>query len=166
MSITQILETKSPVLTEEEFFSSPAEGIWKKPSNVATIWDDEGAPPFAFAYRLNRAEVTVPKVAAVEMLYFGMNSPSGEVTAEEWAEFLKNVVTPRLPKGFTVFDSVSGQWMGASKQVEREATKVMVVTHAFTKKAERAIREIIEAYKKLFRQEAVLRVKTQGTIEF
>ncbi|MCY3021343.1 MAG: DUF3574 domain-containing protein [Planctomycetota bacterium] len=89
-------------------------------------------------------------------LYFGLAKPGGQITAEEWREFMGTVITPRFPAGLTVYDA-SGQWRGGSGQGVKEATKVLVAIHEGTAACERAIEEIRAEYKKRFQQESVLR---------
>jgi hypothetical protein len=88
-----------------------------------------------------------------DTLYFGTSKPSGGVvSAAEWHQFLREVVTPRFP-GFTHWDA-HGEWKNV-----REETHVLVIFHEEGHEA--AVREIIEEYKRRFAQEEVLRVKAQ-----
>src|SRR5687767_451055 len=100
-----------------------------------------------------------------ESLYFGTAKPAGSVTPEEWADFLRNVVTPRFPQGLTVWPA-SGQWRGADGQVVREASFVLNIIHAHETTSEQDIREIVAEYKARFQQEAVLRVKAPACASF
>jgi hypothetical protein len=95
-----------------------------------------------------------------DSLYFGTARPAGTVTAEEWAQFLRDTVTPRFPQGLTVWPA-SGQWRGADGEVVREASYVLVLIHPDDAASERAVREIVTAYKTRFEQEAVLRVEAE-----
>jgi hypothetical protein len=98
--------------------------------------------------------------AVSEVLYFGMAKPSGgTVTEEEWAAFLRTVVTPRFPAGLTAWPA-SGQWRGAEGRIVREDSHVLNLLHPADASAEREIQAIIAEYKKLFAQEAVLRVRS------
>lgn len=95
-----------------------------------------------------------------ELLYFGMAKPTGgTVTEEEWAEFLRTVVTPRFPSGLTSWPA-SGQWRGDDGQVMREDSHVLNLLHPADASAEREIRAIVAEYKTRFAQEAVLRVRS------
>ena len=49
-----------------------------------------------------------------EMLYFGTQTPDGAVTAEQWTQFLATDVTPRFPRGLTVWPA-AGQWQSAER---------------------------------------------------
>jgi hypothetical protein len=96
-----------------------------------------------------------------EMLYFGMAKPaSGTVSEEEWATFLRTVVTPRFPAGLTAWPA-SGQWRGADGQIVRENSYVLNLLHPADAAAERDILAIVAEYKSRFAQEAVLRVKSR-----
>jgi hypothetical protein len=95
-----------------------------------------------------------------DVLYFGMAKPTGgTVTEEEWASFLRTVVTPRFPAGLTAWPA-SGQWRGADGQVVREDSHVLNLLHPADASAEREIQAIIAEYKKQLAQEAVLRVRS------
>lgn len=95
-----------------------------------------------------------------DSLYFGMAKPAGGVvTPDEWTEFLRSTVTPRFPQGLTVWPA-SGQWRGADGAVVREASHVLMLVHPDDAANEKAVVEIVEAYKARFEQEAVLRVSS------
>ena len=81
------------------------------------------------------------------------------MTREEWREFVNRIVTPRFPQGLTSGEA-SGQWQGASGVIEREPSHVLQLVHADTAEAERAVNEIMAAYKTQFQQEAVLRIRS------
>ncbi len=100
-----------------------------------------------------------------ESLYFGTAKPAGVVTAAEWAGFLGSTVTPRFPEGLTIVQA-SGQWRGADGTIVSEASYVLNLLHAGDAANERAVVEIVEAYKSRFQQEAVLRIKSQACASF
>src|SRR5437870_12525549 len=81
-----------------------------------------------------------------ESWYFGTAKPTGVVTPEEWAEFLKSAVTPRFPQGLTVWQA-SGQWRGSDGAVIREASHVLNLVHPNDATNEKAVLEIVAAYK-------------------
>ena len=99
------------------------------------------------------------QAAIQELLYFGMEKPSGQVTAEEWSGFLADTVTPRFPQGLTAWQA-SGQWRSASGGIVREPSYVLSLVHPAQSESETAIREIVDAYKIRFQQETVLRVRS------
>jgi len=102
-----------------------------------------------------------------ERLYFGRNiTDTLGVTDSAWAVFLKDVVSSRLPDGFTVWKA-EGQWRGADGRSRREPTFVLEVVHPARAPAiDSAIVGIIAEYKRWFRQEAVLRVITVGRASY
>lgn len=97
--------------------------------------------------------------ALAEWLYFGGNLPDGAVvTPAAWSDFVDREVSPRFPQGFTTWQA-AGQWRGANGVIEHEASQVVALVHADTPADARAVADIAERYKQLFRQEAVLRVR-------
>ena len=100
-----------------------------------------------------------------ETLYFGRQSPLGEVSAEQWAQFLATQVTPRFPRGFTVWPA-SGQWQSADGSITRESSYALVLLHADDAASEAAVRAVVADYKTRFQQEAVLRVRARTCASF
>jgi hypothetical protein len=99
------------------------------------------------------------QLAVQELLYFGTETPSGRITPEIWAQFLNETVTPRFPEGLSVWQA-SGQWRSASGEVIREPSYVLSLLHSDGVDEDRAIQELLTAYKTRFQQEAVLRVRS------
>jgi hypothetical protein len=100
-----------------------------------------------------------------DLLYFGTTKPSGVVTADEWADFLRTTVTPRFPQGLTVLPA-SGQWRTPGGAIITEGTQVLSLIHPSDAATEKAVAEIIAAYKSRFQQESVLRVKADVCASF
>ncbi|MBT2303690.1 DUF3574 domain-containing protein [Variovorax paradoxus] len=101
-----------------------------------------------------------------DSLIFGTGKPrGGVVTSAEWAEFLKSTVTPRFPQGLTV-SPASGQWRGADGAIVQEASQLLQLVHPDDTASERAVQELVAAYKAQFQQEAVLRVKARACVSF
>jgi len=88
-------------------------------------------------------------------LYFGSARPKGSVSELEWQIFLRDEVTPRFPNGMTVWDA-EGQWRGPRGEIGHERTKVLLLVHPDTEAARKAIRAVIDRYRKAFDQESVL----------
>lgn len=103
--------------------------------------------------------------AASDVLYFGTETPAGEVTPAQWDAFLRDAVTPRFPEGLTAWRA-TGQWRSASGSTVREGSYVLSIVHPDTGKADAAIRAIAGEYKARFRQEAVLRVRSRACISY
>ena len=100
-----------------------------------------------------------------ELIYFGTGMADGVVSSEQWAAFLRDVVTPRFPDGLTTWPA-SGQWRAADGSLTLENTHVLNLVHAADDATDKAVQAIIADYKDRFRQEAVLRVKTSACVSF
>ena len=88
-------------------------------------------------------------------LYFGGARPKGSVSELEWQLFLRDEVTSRFPNGMTAWDA-EGQWRGPKGELSHERTKVLLLVHPDTEAARRAVRTVIDRYRKAFDQESVL----------
>lgn len=98
-------------------------------------------------------------------LYMGMaRQGQPDVSEQEWAEFLEQVVTPRFPRGITVL-SGRGQWL-QDGDVVKEPSKALVVFRAVNEGTERAIEEVRAEYIRRFDQDAVLRVDDEVVVRF
>jgi Protein of unknown function (DUF3574) len=102
---------------------------------------------------------------ASELLYFGTAKPGGVVSPQDWAEFLRSVVTPLFPAGLTVWQA-SGQWRTADGSISREASYLLNLLHSEGEAPEAAIRSVVSEYKARFQQESVLRVKGSACVAF
>jgi hypothetical protein len=100
-----------------------------------------------------------------ERLYFGTQTPDGTVTPAQWAQFLGEVVTPRFPQGLSVWPA-SGQWRSGDGSITREDAYVLDLLHPRDRANETAVREIVADYRRRFRQEAVMRVRTPACVAF
>lgn len=126
-----------------------------------------GATPAALTPRIPQyLAVSVDKFWRTE-LYFGFNKKNGgQVTDDEWRQFLAEVVTPRFPDGFTVLES-AGQFRSTSGTIVRERGRVLILL--YPKKSRSAsrfkIEEIRAAYCKSFDQESVLRMDLEDAVE-
>ena len=100
-----------------------------------------------------------------ELLYFGTAMPQGVVSAEAWRGFVDEVVTPRFPDGLSAWPA-AGQWRPAGGAVVREASTVLNIVHGADAGSDAAIAEIIDAYKRRFQQESVLRVSSAACVAF
>ncbi|MBC7922699.1 MAG: DUF3574 domain-containing protein [Ferruginibacter sp.] len=114
-------------------------------------------------HRRPRAEASA---WTLDRLYFGRSLPdSGQVSEQNWRQFLAEVVTPRFPDGLTVWRA-EGQWRDSSGTIVRESTFLLELAHPDENESRRKLREIIGAYKQRFRQESVLRIMDQVRVEF
>jgi len=98
-------------------------------------------------------------------LFFGMSRPTGgEVTQDEWDEFLQSEVVPRFAEGFAVFEN-SGFWLDSqSNQTIREPSRM--ISRLLRPGDAEEIPQITDAYKKRFDQESVLRIDTPVCAKF
>jgi Protein of unknown function (DUF3574) len=102
-----------------------------------------------------------------ERLYFGRNiGDTLGVTDSLWTVFVREVVSVRLPAGFTYW-TAKGAWRDTTGRATREPSLVLEVVHpARAAAADSAIVAIIAEYKRRFRQQSVLRVITAGRASF
>jgi hypothetical protein len=105
------------------------------------------------------------QLAVEDTLYFGTQRPNGVVTNEEWSRFLRDVVTPRFPRGLTVSDA-SGQWLSANGSLERESTHIVYLVHPDDNANDALLAGVISEYKSRFAQESVLRVKVKACVAY
>jgi hypothetical protein len=93
-----------------------------------------------------------------DRLFFGRAIPAGGTVSDSaWNVFLADVVTPRFPKGFTVF-STEGQWTDPRGILVREHSMVLEFEHPPGAASDSLIAEIAEDYRMRFAQHAVLRI--------
>jgi hypothetical protein len=89
------------------------------------------------------------------MLFFGRAIPDRDDLSEaQWADFLRNIVMPSLPGGFTVWDA-NGQWQSSDGRIGREATKVVLADMPDRPDRLNAIADIRSAYASQFHQQVV-----------
>jgi len=101
-----------------------------------------------------------------ETLFFGRDiQMSGEVSDEQWQDFVDNVITPRFSQGLSVWP-VYGQWKMADGTIVQEKSFALHVLHQNSAASNQAIEEIMSTYKTRFQQEAVLRVKDSACISY
>ena len=102
-----------------------------------------------------------------DRLYFGRKTADSlTVTDSAWTVFLSDVVSSRLPDGFT-FWVARGEWRGPDGRWRQEPSFVLEVVHPpGSAMVDSAISGIIAEYKRRFSQESVLRVVTAGQASF
>jgi hypothetical protein len=114
------------------------------------------------------ATVTPPADNAVlaDRLFCGRTIPGGGVvTDEDWSAFVREVVTPRFPDGFTVWRA-EGQWRERDGTLAREPVMIIEILHPLSLELDRKIGEIADEYRQRFRQEAVMRVTMPARMDF
>lgn len=96
----------------------------------------------------------------LDRIYFGFNTPDGQVSDEQWRLFLEKEVTPRFPAGLTVVEA-RGQWRNNAHAVEREQSRIVEILHENNAEAGARIDKLVSEYKSRFQQEAVLVIQDQ-----
>lgn len=106
------------------------------------------------------AAVTAPAEWVKTEIYFGRDLPGGkEISKEAWADFMDKVLTRHFPKGLTVYEAY-GQMQHADGRIEKQSTRVVVVVHPKDPAIDKAIQEIIDAFRKQFNKAQVVHVNT------
>jgi hypothetical protein len=93
-------------------------------------------------------------------LYFGSLKPNNtQVTQEEFAEFLDEIITPRFPEGLTLLTGL-GQFRSAGGVLIQERSRLLILLYPVEDRHDKSekIETIRERYKRRFEQESVLRV--------
>lgn len=104
--------------------------------------------------------------AHLERLYFGRNIADTAVVSDSaWGTFVRDVLTPQFPEGATVWDA-SGQWRAPNGVLVREPSWVVELLHPATPESEARVQDVIDAYKRRFAQQAVLRMVTNVRATF
>lgn len=117
------------------------------------LWGLPGCSPPPFPASPEDASTHV-----LHRLYFGRGMPEGrEVSPAQWADFLRDNVTPRFPDGLTYWPA-QGQWRSESNALGKENSFVLeiIVPQQQEHTAGESFRTIIDTYKQQFAQESVL----------
>jgi hypothetical protein len=104
--------------------------------------------------------------ATTAELVFGRNI-GGKlgVSEDDWRKFLDEDVTPRFPDGLSVMD-VQGQWRASNGALIREPSKVLYLILDGGPDDPAKIANIRDAYKRRFKQEAVLLITKAACVSF
>ncbi|HEX9985911.1 MAG TPA: DUF3574 domain-containing protein [Thermoanaerobaculia bacterium] len=101
-----------------------------------------------------------------DRLFCGLSIPGGgEVSEQEWRGFVREEVTPRLPEGFTMWRA-EGYWRDRTGAPVTETVLVIEVVHRYDARVDDHLLQIAEAWKRRFRQDAVLRVVGPARMQF
>jgi hypothetical protein len=99
-------------------------------------------------------------------IYFGRHfSSRGEITEQQFADFLSTQVTPAFPSGMTVYDAY-GQMQHSSGRIEHQKTKVVVLVHRNSEEDDKSIKNIIAAYRSQFGNPQVMMLTKPVKPEF
>ena len=106
------------------------------------------------------------KPAHVERLYFGRNiGDTASVSDTAWTTFVHEVLTPNFPEGATIWDA-AGQWRDPSGRTVREKSFVVELVHLVTPDVEARVVRVMDAYKRRFAQQSVLRLVADAWASF
>lgn len=90
------------------------------------------------------------------LLFFGRDTPAGEVSEAEWQAFLEEVLVPAFPDGATVLDG-EGRWFDdAAGRSGAERSKLVLLLVFEPQGLEARIGQVAERYAARFQQQAVL----------
>jgi len=99
-------------------------------------------------------------------IYFGRNIPAGgEVSDEQFAQFLETEVTPAFPAGLTAYDAY-GQMQTSKGNIVKQKTKVLLLVHDNSKKDLDAIHRIVDTYRDKFGNPQIMVITAPVTPEF
>jgi hypothetical protein len=109
----------------------------------------------------------VQKPQQVAELIFGRGLRARmRVSDNEWMLFVDDEITPRFPDGLTVFEA-SGQWRDkASNKIFRERSRIVVLVLPGNPDDLTHLNEIVEAYKRRFRQQSVGMIVRPACVSF
>jgi hypothetical protein len=110
---------------------------------------------------------TPQKAQQVVDLLFGRKiGERAIVTEAQFVRFVDSEITPRFPDGLTVFTAY-GQWRDPERnRIVREPSKVVTIVLPGKPEDGDRLTEIIEAYKKRFKQQSVGMVLRPACVSF
>lgn len=124
---------------------------------------------FEIGLSLPRALAQSCREPAKEMarleLFFGMGSPRRPISAARFAHFLAKEVTPKFPKGLSLFDGY-GEWRSPVGRLTKEHSKLLLIYYEPDAGSEAKIEAIRDAYKHSFHQLSVLRADSFTCVRF
>lgn len=99
-------------------------------------------------------------------IYCGRNIPgAGEVTEEQFAQFLTDVVTPEFPLGMTVYDAY-GQMKDPDGNIVKQRTKVILLVFEKSGTGDKSVQKIIDAYKEMSGGAQIMKTISEISPEF
>ena len=104
-------------------------------------------------------------MARVELLFGAALGDGGQVSDEQWHQFVAEQVTPRFPEGLSEF-SGHGQWRQADGMINREVSRLLLIWYMPTAAHQADIEAIRAAYKRRFKQLSVMRVDGSDCVSF
>jgi hypothetical protein len=102
-------------------------------------------------------------VSHIDRLAFGLGiRDTGFVSDSAWADFIRDVVTPRFPGGFAVYRT-EGQWRYENGTIGKEPGRIIELIHVPDAATEAKVVEIADYFIRKFDQEAVGRHIIHGS---
>ncbi len=98
-------------------------------------------------------------MARVELIF------GGGVAEGRFMAFLAKEVTPRFPDGLSLFSGY-GQWRHPDGLLHKETSRLLLIYYSPDAHSSEKIEAIRNAYKKRFRQQAVLRADSFSCVSF
>jgi hypothetical protein len=88
------------------------------------------------------------------------------VTEAKWARFVDREITPKFPDGLSVIDA-RGQWLDSVRNIiVREPSKLVTIVLPGKGGDNERLQQIIDAYKRLFREQSVALVVRLACVAF
>ncbi len=123
---------------------------------VESVWSAEKA---------RAGSDTVTKWIKTE-IYFGRDIPGAqEISRGAWGEFLNRVITPRFPKGLTVYDAY-GQMQRENGRIDKQSTWVVILVHPEDPAIDKAVQAVIDEFRKQFKGAQVMLLNAPTTAQF
>ncbi|MBN2168424.1 MAG: DUF3574 domain-containing protein [Actinobacteria bacterium] len=99
-------------------------------------------------------------------IFCGRNIPGGgEVSEEQFAAFLNDVVTREFPMGMTVYDAY-GQMENPDGEIVEQKTKVILLVFEKTSDGGKSVQKVVDAYRKLSNNAQMMITTTDIKPEF
>lgn len=99
-------------------------------------------------------------------LYLGRGISGASIGDEAFRAFIEEEVTPRFPSGFTLSHG-EGAWKNTMlKNTIYEKSTMLIVLHPGSKTERQVLREIANAYRTRFHQQAVIEARHNVCVAF
>jgi Protein of unknown function (DUF3574) len=100
-------------------------------------------------------------------LYFGLSQKNDRLISDSsWNAFIKEYAGKTFANGFTIVSS-EGRWVDMSlKKMYAEPSRVVISVNHMNQQLSTKIDSLISCYKKIFEQEAVLRIDKKVKVSF
>ena len=99
-------------------------------------------------------------------LYLGRGLSGASIDDEAFRGFIEEEVTPRFPSGFTMSHG-EGAWKNTSLgKTIYETSTMLIILHPGSKTERQALRQIANAYRTRFHQQAVIEARHSVCVTF